>query len=442
MKIKFFPSIFLLLLLTAGLWAQDYVNRPDSSSIRAGLVDSWFEKPVVLLKDQFSELYENVNGEVFQVRYEDYGAECVIVVAPERMENVEIYNSSGVQTVMQKVYPAEATGSWILIRDSATGEPKCIRWYFTGDSGVYVQLRRSDATPDEKSLADFVMFGNYTARDVPVGVPLNFFYDKSIDELMSITRYSLPWIKTGFYPEIYNDVLQMTAVIRENLDRFEYLEDAAYDEMGNLYSIKNGTPMAGNGSQKLLVSSAGFVKWIVDGLVRPLSGSGLLLSPLMEKTESYKSGSLADSMSQLYDTTLGLDWIRNLAAAMVSIYSGRDYTYGTSGVQVNYSPFNGAYLDKAGIKIEYLKSMFYYLAGNEPDRFYLGAVRHAVNNGTEFIVYNKCVAFFPAFDRNGRFTVAVFTDGEEVSIDDFMDDNKGDFIQLVRLQASEQFFPR
>ena len=50
--------------------------------------------------------------------------------------------------------------------------------------------------------------------------------------------------------------------------------------------------------------------------------------------------------------------------------------------------------------------------------------------------------FFPAFDKNGKFSVVVFMDGEEVKIEDFTKDNDGDFIQLVRIQASEQFFPR
>ena len=101
------------------------------------------------------------------------------------------------------------------------------------------------------------------------------------------------------------------------------------------------------------MSSPGFVKWIVDGLVRPISGSGINMETLVEKTETFKEGSLSYIKSKEYDTTLALDWTRNLAAAMVSIYSGRIYTYEGSGVQLTSVPFNGAYYDGTGLQLSY-----------------------------------------------------------------------------------------
>ena len=441
---SFFVSVLLSLFVVLTAHAQDIIDIPESSEVRSSLIDSWFEQPIPILRTCSEEELTSLDGTTFQVRFDDYGDESVIIVAPAKVEKVELYTDSGVEYSQRKMYKAESPGSWILFRNSKTGEPTRIRFYFSVNTEIFIQFRKSASIPAEKSLADVMVFGEYAVKDVPVGIPLEYFYDMSCDDVLTLVRNVVPWASQAFYSSLYNDILQMTGVIRENLPRFHLLEDVAYDDAGNLVSIKDGVPISVPGAydDALYVSSPGFVKWIVDGLVRPLSGSGILREPLIKKTEVFKSGSLSDTMAKKYDTTLGLDWTRNLAAAMVSIYSGRDYTYEGSGVQLNSVPFNDAYYESSGFKISMLKPIFYYLAATEPGRFYLGAIRHTVNDGAEFVVYNECAAFFPAFDKNGKFSVVVFMDGEEVKIEDFTKDNDGDFIQLVRIQASEQFFPR
>ena len=440
--VSFLVLLSLFIGLTAG--AQDIIDIPESNELRGRIIESWFEVPVPVLRTKEAEVIQSMDGSYFQVSVEDYGNQCAIVVAPGKVEKVEIYSNSGVEVTERKLYLSESPGSWILFKDAKTGEPVKIRYYFDVNTEVFLQFRRSITVPSEKSLADVMVFGEYAAKDVPVGIPLEYFYDMSIDDVLSLIKLVVPWATSSFYSSLYSDTLQMTGVIRENLPRFRLLDDVAYDEMGNLVSIKTGNSVyvPGGYENTLYVSSAGFVKWIVDGLVRPISGSGIILEPLVEQTEKLKTGSVAETKSKEYDTTLALDWTRNLATAMVSIYSGRDYKYETSGVQLNSAPFNGAYIENAGFKISMLKPIFYYLAVTEPGRFYLGAIRHIVNDGEEFVVYNKCAAFFPAFDRNGKFSVAAFIDGKEMKIEDFMKDYGSDFIQLVRIQSSEQFFPR
>ncbi len=440
--VSFLVLLSLFIGLTAG--AQDIIDIPESSELRGRIIESWFEVPVPVLRTKEAEVIQSMDGSYFQVSVEDYGNQCAIVVAPGKVEKVEIYSNSGVEVTERKLYLSESPGSWILFKDAKTGEPVKIRYYFDVNTEVFLQFRRSSTVPSEKSLADVMVFGEYAAKDVPVGIPLEYFYDMSIDDVLSLIKLVVPWATSSFYSSLYSDTLQMTGVIRENLPRFRLVDDVAYDEMGNLVSIKTGNSVnvPGGDENTLYVSSAGFVKWIVDGLVRRISGSGIILEPLVEQTEELKTGSVAETKSKEYDTTLALDWTRNLATAMVSIYSGRDYKYETSGVQLNSAPFNGAYIENAGFKISMLKSIFYYLAVTEPGRFYLGAIRHIVNDGAEFVVYNKCAAFFPAFDRNGKFSVAAFIDGKEMKIEDFMKDYGSDFIQLVRIQSSEQFLPR
>ncbi len=422
---------------------QDIIDIPESSSVRGQIIESWFEQPIPVLKTYSEEVRESLEGYGFQIRFEEYGDENIIIVAPEKIEKVEIYSDAGIEHALRKVYPAEAPGSWILFKNSKS-DPIRIRYYFSVNPEIYIQFKRSASVPDKKSLADVMVFGEYAAKDVPVGIPLEYFYDMSHDDMLSLLKHVVPWASQPFYSSLYNDIWLMISEIRKNLPRFHFVDDVAYDESGNLVVIKDGiliyTPA--ENEYPLYVSSPGFVKWIVDGLVRPISGSGINMETLVEKTETFKEGSLSYIKSKEYDTTLALDWTRNLAAAMVSIYSGRIYTYEGSGVQLTSVPFNGAYYDGTGFKISMLKPIFYYLAATEPGRFYLGAIRHIGNDGAEFVVYNECAAFFPAFDKNGKFFVTVFINGEEVKIEDFTKNYYGDFIELVRIQASEKFFPR
>ena len=86
----------------------------------------------------------------------------------------------------------------------------------------------------------------------------------------------------------------------------------------------------------------------------------------------------------------------------------------------------------------------YDLALKEPGRFYLGAIRHTVKSdkGQEVSVYTECAAFFPVLDKNGKYTLIIFENGEELSFVDFVKKHENDTIQLTRILASGNFFPR
>ena len=455
----------LSLFLVLNVAAQEIFDIPESSDVRSCLVESWFELPVPILRTKAEEKYESINGTTFQVRFEDDVDKSRIIVAPSKIVKYEVHSAAGVEQIQKEEYLEQSPGSWVFFKDTKTGKIDRIVYYFAINTEVYLEFNRSLFVPAEKSLANLIVFGRYAATDVPVGIPLEYFYDMSGDDVLSILRNVAPWASAAVYYPLYEDLLQMTGVIRENLPRFRYVEDdnnadvVAYDDLGMLVSIKDGKPFPIPDSEENLlhVSSIGFVKWIVDGLVLPISGSGIILDKLVENTKVFNEGSLSYTMAQMKDTTTALDWTRNLAAAMVSIYYDKNYDYATSGVQVNSVPFNDVYIENSGFKISKLTPIFYYLAVTEPGRFYLGAIRKTVkltydelakfnvddklggNDGAEIVVYNECAAFFPMFDENGKFSVAVFMDGEEISIDDFMNDYSEDFIQLVRIQSSAKF---
>ncbi len=447
------------LLLGSAVPCAALYNRlgiPDSSEIRRTVRSEWFDASVSQVREKSPVLVPNDVGTVFQVRTEETETEQFVIVAPQRKLAVDVYTEKGVHASSIDIYPADAPGSWVLIRSRKTGEPLRVRFYFAADSGVYVQFRPFA----HKVVADFVVFGAYAARGVPVGIPFEQLYSASFMEIYTLTEKTLPWSYADIVPGLYHPVLQMIAVIRENLERIAPADDAAYDENGEPVFISSGktrtVPASETEAGKLSVSSAGFLKWIVDGLVVPLAGSYTKIEPLKTATVEYRSGSLSDVLSSEYNLSFSLDWTRNLAAAALSVYTGKTYYFDSSGADVISEPFSAeigasgsvnalGYVADTGYRIEALKPLLYVFAAEEPGRFFLGAVRQTdAGRGElpEVRFFTECAAIFPYFDRNGAFSAAVFENGVEMTLDSFIRKYPETYVHLVRVNASERFFPQ
>lgn len=443
-------AIFLLCFLPISVFAfQMFVDIPDSATIRENLVEEWFTANLDLLRGKSAEVIQDESDISFQVRFEEYGNECAIIVAPEILEKVESYSDAGVQTFYRSVYPQASRGGWTLFRDNVTGNITCIRYYISQNPEVYVQFSPGKNANSNKTSADFVIFGSYAAKGVSVGVPIERFFTLSFNQIYKLTEKTLPWFEHEFYPELYDESIYMVGVIKKNLNRFRELDGAAYDEEGNPVFIKDSVPRYEDTSLEeeenpLYTCDAGFLKWIVDGLIRPISGSGLLLEPLKKDTVFPNQTGYAYTVNEVYDIYFSLNWIRNIAAAAASVFSGHEYMFETSGVEVNIVPYNNFYSETAGYKISSLKPLMYNLAITEPGRFYLGAIRHTVKaeGGQEVSVYTECAAFFPVLDENGKFFLFIFENGKELSFTEFVKSHQNDTIHLTRITSSSNFFPR
>ena len=53
----------------------------------------------------------------------------------------------------------------------------------------------------------------------------------------------------------------------------------------------------------------------------------------------------------------------------------------------------------------------------------------------------RSLAFFPYFDANGKYGLAVFMNGVETSLEKLLDAYPSSFIHLVRISSSDLFFP-
>lgn len=446
--------VLLSALLAAGMSlfaSYNSLGVPDSSEIRENLAERWFEAPLSAVRENLPEVYYNEAGQKFQVRLEETNDTFNIFVSPSSEINVTVYSSKGVTQEQQEVFPGDSAGSFVLVRDKKTEKPIRIRYYFLKNSEVFVQI-----TPGQKTaMADMIIYGNYAARGVPTGVPFSKFYEISFEDLMNVTKTKLPWKYVTPDFTVYHSVQQMIAVIKEKLPFIMLANDAMYDEKNELVRISNGSPISTEGldGDKLYLSSAGFLKWIADGLVEPVAGGRLKRAPLIKETVTVKENGHQGVLSKKYNLYFGLDWVRNLASAVISVQNGRTYLFNQSGVDVKINPFASVvtetgvantvtFIEDSGYTADVLKSLLYVLAATEPGNCYFGAIRSTDRTVVPEVKYfSDCCAFFPYFLEDGSFQCSVFVNGRQMYIDDFILLHSEDFVYLTRVKSDERFFP-
>ena len=456
---KIFASIVILFSVAFAFADYNSFNIPDSAEIRRTIVDSWLTPEIEILRGYKEMFRDNRVGTTFQVRMEEDDDEFCIIVAPRSEIDVNMITDDRVKTVRAAVYPKGAAGSWILFRDKKKGTPVRIRYFFNEDSDIYLQFR-----PDgNKTFADLVICDSYAARSVLVGVPFAKLYTASFQDVRNWTKKSIPWEKVTVRRNQYANNLIMAGTILDNLDSFVFTPDACYDEHGMLKSIITGEDVEvrdANGNllsaselkHTHFLSGAGFVKWIVDGIVEPYRGYGTKVKDLTEPTTDYSMVGKTGVMSQEWNLSFTLDWCRNLATEAYSIRSSREGDFRTAGLDVNFNWFaaelrNGrlenstGYLKNTGYPADRIKSFLYVLAVTEPDWFYLGAIRQGSTVKPDELVFNNCVAFFPYFDANGKFGCHIFEQGEEISLENFLEKYSGAYVHLERIKSTEAFFP-
>ncbi len=430
-------------------------NRiPDSAEIRKNIAKFWFlDKPETVAK-QIPLIEHDKTGARFKVRavHMEEKNLLAIVISPIDTE------FSKIETVPQ--------GTWILYRNYTTGEPEYIKIFPRENPELYLQIKpESNNYKSGRSLADICLFNAYVRKNISIGIPFNSLYYLTLSELKENTKMILPW-KIFDPPITYGGIEATADIIRDRLHTLVYIDDGAFDAFGNPVHLKTGKEQTNteiakniNKNQKLSevaggVNCSGFAKWVIDGIIRPVAGQGTFIKALTTKTEvpdTYFTKPHEDK--QLF---FGLEWIRNLAAASLSLNLKRTVLPTGSGVDVKVEPFAlvppiqnkkqansiqdiasfKGYEKNIGYQTNYLQALLYYLASSEPGHFYLGSLSKTMGNNQLRYYYHVAV-FFPYFDIFGNFHISVFESGEETSIESFMERNKQAFTALVRVRAPQ-----
>lgn len=450
-RILFFLAAFFSAAAFPAFAEYNRFGIPDSSEIRDGLVETWFEAPFSAVRTSVPEVRRNSTGTEFQIRAEESDDDFSIFVAPRTTISVEVTSDTGSYTEQHTVYPGDASGSWMLVRNKRNGKPLRIRFYFAKNSEVYIQFSPHGKT----ALCDLVVFGAYAAKGVPTGVPFSSFYTAPFEDVVRITADTIPWNFVRPDTDMYHSIKQMAAVIDGAIPDIVYADNAMYDGDGNLVRISDGKPFDRSDfpEGKYILSSAGFVKWIADGLVMPLAGGRIRRAPLAVKTVEIKETGYQGVLSQVYDLYFSLNWIRNLASAVISVYTGKKYMFNESGVDVTAEPFSvgltgrGAentvtFIENNGYDVARIKPLLYVLAASDPGTFYFGAIRGTDRSVTpEVKAFNECAAIFPYFENDGGFSCRVFMNGKSLPLEEFCSLYSDSSVYLTKVRSSDRFFP-
>jgi len=445
--------LFCFFLCFSGgiLWGQ---NRPvldvptrlieDDSSLRISLEAAWFRGSPASVLAKKPEYHTLRGGGRIQVRVEASGRnseEFAVILAREQ----------------NGAYPGWAQGSWVLTRRRDNKpEGSRIRVFLRSDFSTFIQFRPFS---DVKSLMDVVIYNGYIIRSLPIPVPFERLYVLPVEEALALAGNQFPRRYFDPDPGMYQDTRAFIAGLRSRLPGLEYVDDGAMDENGNYVFINTLKAQEGHGG----LNCSGFAKWVVDGILRPLTGEWLPVAPLKEPFGN-RGSSMDVTVEELRNPYFGLDWCRNLASRAAAIT--RSPASGTlDEIEVRNWPFsqvivreNGGsvvyahpgFLVNAGFDVEGLPPLLYTLAIDEPGRIYLAAVNNEIGapvtpdnpRGLPRIrQYYHVAVLVPYFNEGGNFRVAVFESAAETSFSAFETRYPGQFVNLVRIPIEGAFDP-
>jgi hypothetical protein len=415
------------------LTARDLPLREitDDSGIRKNLFDEWFVETPRRVLAKSGRLEALPDGGRIEVRSERLEDEFSIVLARER----------------GGAFPGWAQGSWVITRSVEDGGLLRIRLFPRSDPYTYIQFLPLDV---ERSLMEVVVYNAYLAQSVNTPLSLERLLTAPLEDVLRVEDNKALFRYFEPYTEDYAGVRALISRVRRLLPGLSFAADGALDEGGDYVFIKTLLPQTENPG----LNCSGFAKWLVDGLLRPVSGKRLSIN-MLKQAYGQRGSSLTTPFEALRDPFFGLDWIRNLAAAAYGTLRSPSFAV-LEEIEVSRCPFSRLILRKAGktreeaytgflpdagFDINGLPALLYTLAIDEPGTIYLGAVNNELAPKPRMRQYFHLAAFFPYFDESGVFHVVLFESAAETSFNRFVARYPGHYINLVRIPAETSFDP-
>ncbi|MCL2276897.1 MAG: hypothetical protein FWC21_03275 [Treponema sp.] len=467
------PKILLILLTFFNLTAVYSVDLPvsrisDDSLLRTNLRDTWMINSVNRVLAQRPRIETLETGERVQISAREGRDEFMVIFARELIKGrVATDSAPAVERRATGQFPGWAQGSWMLTRNKNTGHPTLIRIYLRSDQNTHIQFRPFDI---DKVYMDVVLYGAFIARSIPVAVPpvpqgitptayasFERLYTMQLNDILRLVQNKFPLRYFEADPAIYRDSRRFVSQVRSRLGGLRFADDGALDENGNYVFIETLQPQT---SARPGLNCSGFVKWLIDGILRPVTGNRLTIEPLKQPF-GQRGSSFTERWEESRDVFFGLDWIRNLAAvanntlrspgySVLDEFEVRTDSFSLLSVMrnnaVEIESFPG-FLNEAGYAVEGLHPLLYTLAIDDPFSFYLAAVNNEIGTPTSargtprLRQYYHVAALVPYFDEFGDFRIAVFESAEETSFGSFRARYPGQFINLVRIPITAGFDP-
>jgi hypothetical protein len=374
-----------------------------------------------------------------------------ISIIPARHTGTTASSTSPSSTAPAITYPQYAQGTWIIKRSLATGAFMQAKIFLRSDPGTFARLYPFGS----RSRMDIVAYNGVLYREVILPLSFEESLRSPLSRIMKLTEDVVDWSLFSPDPALHTETRRLASSIRQWLPGLRYGDDGALDADGRPVYIASLLPQGPNPG----LNCSGFVKWIADGILHPLTGTWLSVAAIKERMTDWRGTSFTERFEETHDPFFGLDWSRALAKeAWQVMYPGRtedsplahDVSDPPFALIVNdNNPVNGGStyrrftdnFDDAGIEVAGLKATLFLLASREPGRFYLAQFNSRDPNPPRLRRYFHIAALFPYFDTDGIFKVAVFESAEETSLDRIMRSTSYEYVKLVRMPSSARFSP-
>ena len=346
-------------------------------------------------------------------------------------------------------WPLYSQGTWIIKRRFGSDEFSQVKIFLKSDPGTYIRIR-----PDaDRSRLDLVIKGGVFAMDTPLPLSFSRILVSTVADIVDLTRGSLDWSLLDPDPADYGAISTLDSEIRSRLRSLRYADDGGLDAQGKPVFIASGERQA---AKTAGLNCSGFAQWVVDGLVKPVSGEWLDRSTLSLKRIATRKSAAEPSFEDSLDPYFGLDWTRNLALAAGAVLEGLP-TEGPKAADVTRAPFalvegesapvNGdpayrdfaPYEEDAGFASEGIPALLWWLAIKDPGYFYLASISAQDMAGLRHHYHVSLL--LPWFDSGGTFHADVFESDAETSLAALIQRTKGQMIHLVRVKAEIAFDP-
>jgi hypothetical protein len=409
-------------------------NFPDSAVLRRGLFDSFLNasrKAALALPEQ-------------RLDAGDRKWKRLTAVAGEAFYLILAAEGDG-------SFPLHAQGSWIVKRSSADGRFLQAKVFLKSDPGTFLRIYPYDRG---RSHLDLVAYGAVLNREVPLPLPFERVLTSSMADIVAWTRDSVDWSLFSPHPGQYAELRGLAATIRERLPALAYAEDGGLDEAGRPVFIATGKPQTQNPG----LNCSGFAQWVIDGLLKPRTGSWIGSAALKERLIDLRGSSFTDPYEELLDPWFGLDWVRRLGKAWADARSPAR-SHGILENDVSLEPFallagqvpdpvNGgaSYVDypsrgpDTGYEVAGLPGLLFVLASRNPGDFYLASLSKP-DPKTGIRRHYHVALLFPWFDEESIFHVSVFESAAEGDFSAFIARHRGETAFLVRAPAASRFDP-
>lgn len=341
-------------------------------------------------------------------------------------------------------------GAWIIKRDLADGRFVQAKIFLRNDPNTFLRIYPFG----DRSKLDLVIYRGVVRHDIVLPVPFRKLLASPLRDIVRWTRDSVDWDLLSPVPGLYGNLRTLVQAVRDRLGGLRYGDDGALDEAGLPVLIAGGIPAGDPG-----LNCSGFAKWVVDGMLKPVTGSWLSVEALKERHEDLRGSSFTQPYEEARDPFFGLDWAWNLGRAVSdALYPSRTNRVTDNDVRIpafslvdrgSAEPANGsqsyepypANFEIGGYRVDGLRPLLYVLAIREPGNFYIASFNRRMGQNVALRQYFHEALLFPYFEPGGEFKVAVFESAEETSLDAVLRRYPSEFAHLVRIPALPDFDP-